>query len=97
MFVWRDYIDDTIPKQDGIECAVFRNEAPSVWLSSELIRQADAIADYIWPSQRHYTKVSKAAVRSANPGCCFKKAGWRSCGTTKGGLLILERMSPDQG
>lgn len=41
LFVWRNYIDDTIPKQDGVECAVFRNEAPERWRSSELVRQGD--------------------------------------------------------
>lgn len=97
LFVWREYIDDTIPKQTGVECAAFRNEAPETWLSSELVRQADAIADHVWPSQRHYTKVRPAAVRSENPGCCFKQAGWRSAGKTQNGLLILERMPPDQG
>jgi hypothetical protein len=89
MFVWRDYIDDTIPKQHGIECAVFRNEGR--WQSSELVRQADAIADFAWPGQRHYTKVDPKAVRSANPGYCFIVAGWRRCGFTQGGKLILER------
>ncbi len=89
MFVWRDYIDDTIPKQDGIECAVFRNEGRC--LSSELVRQGDAVADHVWPHQRHYTKVDAAAVRSTNAGFCFIAAGWNRCGKTKGGLLILER------
>jgi hypothetical protein len=90
MFVWRKYIDHTIPKQHGVECAVFRNEGP--WLSSELIRQADAVADHAWPGERHYTKVDPEEVRSTNPGYCFKRAGWRSAGTTRGGLLILERL-----
>lgn len=93
MFVWRQYIDDTIPKQEGVECAVFRNEAPWRYLSSELVVQADKIADLCWPGERHYTKVNKEAVRSANPGFCFIAAGWRRCGTTKGGLIILERIS----
>ena len=91
MFVWRKYIDDTIPKQEGVECAVFRNEAPRRYLSSELVIQADAIADHCWPGERHYTKVNPSRVRSTNPGLCFFKAGWRRAGYTKGGLLILER------
>lgn len=89
LFVWRKYIDDTIPKQEGVECSVFRNEGSL--LSSELIRQADAIADFCWPGERHYTYVNPQAVRSANPGYCFVAAGWRRCGKTKGGLLIMER------
>lgn len=50
LFVWRNFIDDS--GQDGINCAVFRNEGP--YLSSELVRQADAIADHVWPRCRHY-------------------------------------------
>jgi hypothetical protein len=90
MFVWRKFIDDAIPKQEGVNCAVFRNE--SSLRSSELIRQADAIADHVWPGERHYTYVNSKAVRSSNPGFCFVAAGWRRCGRTKGGLLILERV-----
>jgi hypothetical protein len=95
LFVWRNYRDDTIPQQLGVECAVFRNEGP--YLSSELIRQADAVADCAWPDQRHYTKVRPSAVRSTNAGFCFIKAGWRRCGQTKGGLLILEREVDTRG
>lgn len=93
IFAWRKYIDDTKPKQQGVECAIFRNEGP--WLSSELVRQADAIADHCWPGERHYTKVRPKAVRSANPGYCFKRAGWRYCGKTQNGLSILERLPID--
>lgn len=87
LFVWRRFIDDS--RQTGVNCAVFRNE--SALKSSELIRQADAIADHVWPGLRHYTYVDARRIRSTNPGCCFKFAGWRECGRTKGGLLILER------
>src|SRR5262249_12454474 len=71
-----------------------RNEAPDRYKSSELIRQADAIADFCWPGARHYTKVNSKAVRSTNPGYCFLKAGWQRCGMTQNGKLILERPAP---
>ena len=87
IWAWRKFKDDS--GQTGINCAVFRNE--SSHKSSELIRQADAIADICWPGERHYTYVSAEAVRSSNPGFCFIVAGWRRCGRTKGGLLILEK------
>jgi hypothetical protein len=87
MFVWRRFIDAS--GQHGVNCAVFRNEGTA--RSSLLIRQADAIADHVWPGRRHYTYVRAEAVRSSNPGYCFLAAGWRKCGLTKGGLLILER------
>jgi hypothetical protein len=88
LFVWRKFIDDS--GQQGVNCAVFRNESPH--LASELIRQADAIADFCWPGERHYTYVRAEAVRSTNAGFCFKQAGWRTCGRTKGGLIILEKL-----
>lgn len=90
LFVWRRFIDAS--GQQGINCAVFRNESPI--LASELVRQADAVADFAWPGARHYTYVNAPRVRSTNPGFCFLQAGWRRCGFTKGGLLILERKSP---
>lgn len=89
VFVWRKFIDDS--GQDGINCAVFRNESENK--SSELIRQADAIADCLWPDSRHYTFVRAEAVRSTNPGFTFLCAGWgRLPYRTKSGLVILERL-----
>ena len=87
LFVWKKFIDDS--GQQGINCAVFRNE--SHHKASLLLRQADAIADFCWPGERHYTYVDARRIRSTNPGCCFKVAGWNRCGVTKGGLLIFER------
>lgn len=88
VFAWRKFIDDS--GQQGVNCAVFRNE--SKIKSSELIRQADAIADHVWPGERHYTFVRAEAVRSRNPGYCFMAAGWQKCGMTKSGLIILEKI-----
>lgn len=95
VFVWRKFVDDCIDqrtgeRQSGINCAVFRNESPHK--SSELIRQADAIADCCWTGARHYTYVDPKKTRGGNPGFCFMRAGWRKCGTTKGGLIVLERV-----
>ncbi len=86
LFAWRKFIDDS--GQTGVNCAVFRNE--SKHLASDLIREAMAIAWRRWPGERLYTYVDASAVKSTNAGCCFKMAGWSQCGTTKGGLIILE-------
>jgi hypothetical protein len=85
LFVWRRFIDHS--GQEGVNCAIFRNEGPT--LSSDLIREACAIAAFAWPGQRLYTYVCPALIRSTNPGACFKAAGWRKVGLTKSGLLIL--------
>lgn len=94
-FVWRKFIDDCIDertgeRQAGINCAVFRNESKHT--SSDLIREADAIADFCWSGERHYTYVDASKIRSANPGYCFLRAGWKRLKQrTKSGKLILEK------
>jgi hypothetical protein len=87
IFVWRKFLDES--GQEGINCSIFRNE--SSYRSSDLIREADAIADFCWPGERHYTYVRPEAVKSRNPGWCFICAGWKRCGRTKTNLLILEK------
>lgn len=90
MFVWRRFI--CASGECGINCAVFRNEG--LYQSSNLIRQADKIADRIWSCCRHYTYVDPQAVASTNPGFCFIAAGWRRLERrTASGLMILERVT----
>jgi len=89
LFVWRKYIDDT--GQKGVNCAVFRNEGPL--LSSMLILEAEQIAWGRWPGERLYTYINVDKIRhKRDPGRCFRKAGWKQCGYTKGGLLILYKV-----
>ncbi len=104
LFVWRLCIDDTITvekpglRQTGISCAVFRNESAD--LSSAMILDAEPHAWAKWPAEtRLYTQVDRREIRSRTrdvrrAGHCFIKAGWRHCGTTKGGLAILEKFRP---
>jgi hypothetical protein len=88
LFVWRRFI--SADGQQGVNCAIFSNEGSE--LSSQLIREADALADARWPGERHYTYVAPTKIRSVNPGFCFKAAGWRLCGVTKRRkFVILER------
>lgn len=88
LFVWRKFINDA--GEDGVNCAVFRNE--SRILSSSLINEAEALAWERWPGQRLYTYVNPTKIRSTNPGFCFLMAGWRKCGTTPKGLIVLEKL-----
>jgi hypothetical protein len=81
LFVWRRFRDDS--GELGVNCAVFRNEGGL--RSSDLIRAAVVIAWSRWPGERLYTYVDGASVRSANPGYCFKAAGWRFVRRTPGG------------
>lgn len=90
LFGWRKFRDDS--GQEGVNCSVFRNEGDM--LSSDLVREAMAIAWLRWPGARLYTYVNAEKVESENPGYCFKVAGWQSAGKTKGGLDILEAL-PD--
>jgi hypothetical protein len=89
LFVWRKFIDRS--GQRGVNCAVFRNESPH--LSSELILEAEELAWNRWPGERLYTYVNPLGITSANPGYCFKRAGWGWCGLTKKKkLVILEKL-----
>ncbi|RSK24204.1 hypothetical protein [Hymenobacter metallilatus] len=89
LFVWQKqkYRNDG---QHGINCAVFRNEGAG--LASALILEAEQIVWQRWPGERLYTYVAPKLIDSINPGCCFKKAGWRVCGESGSGLLILEKL-----
>ena len=90
LFGWLKNRVERYDKQVGVACTVFRNE--SDMLSSSLIQEADEIAWEKWPGERHFTYVDAGKVTSRNPGYCFKKAGWKPCDTSKGGLVILEKM-----
>lgn len=88
IFGWRKFKDAS--GQVGINCAFFRNEGDA--LSSLMILDAERHAWKRWPGERLYTYVNADAVQSRNPGYCFIKAGWRKCGHTKGGLIVLEKL-----
>jgi len=88
LFVWRRFISQDLVHGQGVNCAVFRNEGCR--RSSDLIRAAVEWAWQKWPGQRLYTYVNPRRIRSTNPGWCFVCAGWRKCGSTQGGLVVLE-------
>lgn len=88
LFVWRKFIDAS--GQDGVNCAVFRNEGRV--LSSSLILDAEIYAYSRWGDTRAYTYVNQRMILSNNPGYCFIVAGWKRAGFTKArNLLILEK------
>jgi len=94
LFVWRRFVSRDA--QVGVNCALFRNEGAfaGALRSSALIRAAEDLAWARWPGQRLYTYVNPRVVRSSNPGCCFRAAGWRRCGVTKvNRLLVLEKLA----
>lgn len=78
-------------------CSCFRNESPI--LSSDLIRNAVAITRHFWPeppSLGMVTFVDLTHIRhKRDPGRCYRKAGWKPCGYTKGGLLALQILPAD--
>lgn len=76
---------------------IFRNESDR--LSSELILDAVAACRAIWPEvpeQGLVTFVDQTAVRSTNPGFCYKCAGFEHVGYTKVNKLHAFRMLPEQ-
>ena len=78
-FVWRNML--------------FRNLGAG--LSSELIREATNETYSRWlerygsiPSETLRTEIGVKSVRSSNPGCCYKKAGWHSPVLRRGKLFL---------
>lgn len=75
--------------QTGYNCAIFRNE--SARRSSDIILEAERWAVGKWGPNRAFTFIDPKKVRSANPGYCYLMAGWRRCGETKSGKVVLEK------
>jgi hypothetical protein len=73
--------------QAGFNCAIFRNESDR--LSSEIIKECEALAVEKWGPNRMFTYVDPRKVRSSNPGFCFKLAGWKYVSKSKSGLCLL--------
>lgn len=92
LFVWRHSLILGKDGQEGVSCSIFRNEGPI--LSSALIQEADEWAWERWPGLRHYTYVADGKIRSMNPGCCFRKAGWNVCGRNATGKLTILEAAP---
>jgi hypothetical protein len=93
LFVWRRE-EFRLDCQRGVNCTVFRNEGRH--RSSLLIEEASSVAWERWPAERLFTFVhpAKTAARRGKqnlPGHCFRMAGWAECGTSKRGLVILEK------
>jgi hypothetical protein len=76
-------------KQEGYNCAIFRNESERK--SSEIILEAETFAVTKWGPGRAYTFIDGRKIRSVNPGYCYKMAGWKDVGVTKSGKRILEK------
>lgn len=55
-----------------------------------MIQEAAEIVFRKWGQARCYTLIDPKKISSPNPGYCFKVAGWRVCGTSKTGKVILE-------
>jgi hypothetical protein len=102
LLVWRKFIDDS--GQTGVNCAIYRYErrAADAPLASLLLLDGMALAWRKWPGERFYTYINPRKVKSANPGYCFKAAGWslvrgvdgKPVLTKRRRLLVLEAM-PD--
>lgn len=76
-------------KQTGYNCVLFRNE--DTRLSSEVILEAEQLVVEAWGENRAFTYVDARCIKSANPGYCYKKAGWFQIGQSKSGKILLEK------
>ncbi len=78
-------------------CSCFRNE--STILSSELIREAVAATRGVFGDPPDLGMITFVNVdktrRKRDPGRCYRRAGWKPCGWTKGGLFALQQLPAD--
>jgi hypothetical protein len=75
--------------------SLFRNE--SYIPSSLLILCAVIKTSTMWkpPDLGIITFVNTKKIRSVNPGCCYKHAGFTHVGYTKGGLMAFQLLPKD--
>lgn len=89
LFIWRKE-KFRADGQQGVNSAAFRNEGSK--LSSALILDAEQWVIERWGHVRVFTFIDSKAIKSTNPGYCYKMAGWTNCGESKKqGLIILEK------
>lgn len=90
---WRPHPDAGLAALNGLDgwtCTIFRRESGPV--ASELILDAElaiAEAGYDIGPDGFITYVFDRKVRSNNPGCCFKKAGYVATGRSADGKKTL--------
>ena len=97
LFGWIFNKIERMDKQTGINCFVFRNTSDI--LSSTLILDAEQWALAKWGNKRLFTYVNPLKISTPEKhyrklkeaGYCFIKAGWKQCGKSKSGLIILEK------
>ena len=90
VFGWVRNTVERMDRQTGVCCTLFRNEGPL--LSSVLILAAEEFTHWRWPMEtRLFTYVDPDEIASPNPGYCFKVAGWRQCGVSVSGKVLLEK------
>jgi len=80
-------------------CSLFRNERSDLYRSSDLITYAVAHTRDYWPevpALGMVTFVDPGKTRAKrDPGRCYRRAGWKHVGYTKGGLYALEQFPED--
>lgn len=88
LFVWL-FQEFRLDGETGYNCSLFRNESPRE--SSEIILEAETFAFNKWGIGRLFTYVDPSKIKSSNPGCCFKKAGWKFERVSKTGKHLLSK------
>jgi hypothetical protein len=74
---------------DGWTCTIFRNIGPQQSSTLILAAELELMARHECGPDGLLTYVWDAKVASANPGYCFKMAGWQSIGRSADGRKTL--------
>jgi len=74
---------------DGWTCTIFRNTGPQLSSTLILAAEAELLTRYDCGPDGLITYVWDSKVASANPGYCFKVAGWKVTGRSADGRKTL--------
>lgn len=77
--------------QNGFNNTLFHRSDRCDFQASDIILAAERVVIEHWGANRAYTYVDAEKIKSANPGYCYKMAGWKQIGVSKSGKPLLEK------
>lgn len=91
VFAWQwPRVEYRADKQDGFNNTMFHRSYRCAAKASEIILAAEQAVVAEWGPNRAYTYVDPEEV-SANPGYCYKIAGWEFVTISKSGKHLLQK------
>lgn len=78
--------------QEGFNNTLFHRSERCPYQASDIVLAAEKAVVQHWGENRAYTYVDPEKIQSANPGYCYKVAGWSFVKLSKSKKPLLEKM-----